>query len=151
MNELSSNTNSPGAAHTQPYAGFEKYRALGLPYSSYGYEKSLQEFLWRTKRIAPERYMGILALYDEAQLGEFLTDLSRISRIVVQKNFLKLYEHPLTCKEQQEYLKLSFLYFSAPRCLHESFDPHAEIAKFIDQHYRPIDQIGDYVILEWAK
>ena len=144
----SGNTNPAGTSPMPSFAAFEKYQALGLPYGSYGYEKSLQNYLWSTKRLVPERYMAVLAVYDEPHLKERLTELSRISPIVVQKNFLKLYEHRNICAEKQEYLKQSFLYFSAPPCVQEGLDPDIEMAKFIARHYHQIDQIGDYLILE---
>jgi len=134
-----------------PYAGFDKYESLGLPYGSYGYVKSLQQYLWSTHKIVPERYMAVVAVYDEKHMRECLAELSRIHRIVIQKNFLKLYENRDTCAEAQTYLKASFLYFTAPSCLHESFDPNIQLAKFIDQHYHVIDRIEDYLILEWNR
>jgi len=134
--------------HTRPYAEFEKYRPLGLPYGSYGYDKALQRYLWANRQVAPERYMGTLAIYNEQHLAESLDDLSRIRYVVVQKNFLKLFENRDLCGEMQSYLKSSFLYPTAPRCTQAVFDPNVELAKFIYEHYRAIDQINDYLILE---
>lgn len=147
-------TNLPASSATvakpnsQPYAGFEKYRSLGLPYGSYGYEKSLQRYLWAHRQVAPERYMGTLAIYNEQHLAERLDDLSHIRFLVIEKNFLRLFENRDLCSEWRGYLKSSFLYFTAPSCIQAVFDPNIDLAKFIYQHYRVIDQVNDYLILE---
>jgi hypothetical protein len=143
----------PGAtakAETSPgsFAGFAKYGVLGLPYGTYGYEKSLQRYLWSTHQIAPERYMGNVGIYNEEHLAERLQDLARSRYVLVQKNFLKLYEHRDLCAELRSYLKSSFLYFTAPQCKQAVFDPNIDIARFIDQNYRVVEQIGDYLVLE---
>ena len=82
---------------------------MGLPYGSYGYEKSLQRYLWSKKRVIPERYMGVMDVYDEAQLHERLSELARVRLIVIQKDFLRLSERRDLCKEQQQYLTQNFL------------------------------------------
>ncbi len=134
--------------NAQPYAGFEKYRRLGLPYGSYGYEKSLQRYLWANRQVAPERYMGTVAIYNEQHLAERLDDLGHIRYLVVQKNFLRLFENRDLCSELRSYLKSSFLYFTAPPCTQPVFEPNVDLARFVYQHYRVIDQINDYLILE---
>ncbi len=131
------------------FASFDKYPALGLPYGSYGYDRALQNHLWQERKVAPERYMGALAIYNEPQLKEALADLSGIPYIVVQQNFLHLQElRSDPCTGSVQDLEWSLMYPFAPACVREPLDPNLEIAKFIAAHYRPVEQIGDYVILK---
>jgi hypothetical protein len=125
--------------------------AIGLPYGSYGYDKRVQRFLWSTKKLAPEPHIGTVGVYTEAHLKQRLTELSRIPRILILKSFLKLYEHRDTCSEQQRYLRMSFLYPGSLRCLHPMFDTNIELAKYIDGHYRVLEGIGEYYIMEQVK
>ncbi|MFL6448152.1 MAG: hypothetical protein ACJ746_10760 [Bryobacteraceae bacterium] len=154
---IPSETGPPSQSGTAPtetgrrenvYARFDEYGALGLPYGSYGYEKWLQQYLWNKKRVLPERYMGALDVYSGEQLQERLSELATMGTIVIQKNFLKLYEDRDPCKEQQEYLSHNFLATSARPCVHKAVDANIEIAKFIDRHYRQEEQIGDYLIMK---
>lgn len=144
------NRSSPGLV-PKPFdlPSFDKYPALGLPYGSYGYERSLQNHLWQEKKVARERYMGALAIYTEPQLREALADLWRIRYIIVQQNFLRLQDFRSDpCTGSVEDLKWSLMYPFAPTCVGQPLDPNLEIAKFIADHFRPVEQIGDYVILE---
>jgi hypothetical protein len=130
-------------------ASFDRYPALGLPYGSYGYDRALQNHLWQEKKVAPQRYMGALAVYNEPQLRDALADVSGIRYIIVQQNFLRLQDFRSDpCTGSVEDLKWSLLYPFAPTCVREPLDPNLEIANFIAGHYRPVEQIGDYVILE---
>jgi hypothetical protein len=130
------------------YSGLARYSALGLPFGSYGCDRTIQHYLWSTKKLVPQKYMGVVGVYTQAHLAECLADLSRIPRILIEKGFLKLYENRDTCTEQQNYLKSSFLFPAAPQCLHPMFDPNIELSRFIDRHYRVIEKIDDYYILE---
>src|SRR5262249_24075375 len=107
-----------------------------------------QRYLWATRKLTPQKYMGVVGVYSEEHLAECLADLSRIRHILVQKGFLKLYENRDTCAEQQNYLRSSFLYPAPPQCVHPMFDPNIDMARFIDRQYRVIEEIGDYYILE---
>jgi hypothetical protein len=121
---------------------------MGLPYGPYGYEKSLQRYLWSKKRVIPERYMGVMDVYDEAQLHERLSELARVRLIVIQKDFLRLSERRDLCKEQQQYVTQNFLAIGTIPCMHQPFDPNVGMAKFIDTHYRRVAQIRDYMIMQ---
>jgi hypothetical protein len=136
------------AAPKPVFAEFDKYRALGLPYGSYGYEKSLQRYLWSEKRVVPERYMGSMCVYDEAQLQERLAEISRIAVLVIQKNFLKFYEHRDLCKEHEGYIRTGLFTFKSRPCVNQPLDPNIDIARFIDSHYHQIEQIRDYLIMK---
>ena len=130
-------------------ASFDKYPALGLPYGSYGYDRVLQNYLWQEKKIVPQRYMGALAVYTEPQLRDALADLSRIRYIVVQQYFLALaHSDKNACNGQVAGLKWALVYPFAPPCVQRALAPDAEIALFIQSHYRPVEQIGDYIIYE---
>ena len=142
---------SANAIGADPYARFDVYDALGLPYGSYGYEKSLQRYLWGQKRVIPEKYMGALDIYDESQLQERISELARMPRIVVQKNFLKLYEHRDPCKENQQYLAAALLAVRSRPCVHEPLDANIDMAKFIDSHYQVEAEIGDYLVMKRCK
>jgi hypothetical protein len=143
---------TPGGANTTAPKGFytalSRFPAIGLPYGSYGYEKQVQRFLWSTKRLVPEPHMGTVGVYTEADLKQRLSEVSLIPRIMILKSFLKLYEHRDTCLEKQNYLRISFLYPGAPPCLHAVFDTDIELSKYIEAHYRVLQRIGDYYIME---
>ncbi len=130
-------------------ASFDKYPALGLPYGSYGYERALQNYLWLKKKVAPERYMGSFAVYTEPQLRDEIADLSSIRYLVVQQYFTRLTNvRTDTCKGSVEDVKWALMIPFAPPCVKQALDSDVEVAKFIAAHYKPVEQIGDYVIFE---
>ncbi len=149
--ELVADSGQEHAASSDLYATLDKYPVLGLPYGSYGYEKSVQRYVWSTKKLAPEKYMGAVGVYTEDHLRERLAELSSIPRILVGEMFLTLHENRDTCAEQKRYLKRAFLYPTAPACRQTAFDPNIELARFIAAHYRVVDRSGEYYVLERAR
>jgi hypothetical protein len=59
-----------------------------------------------------------------------------------------LHKNRDTCAEQFWYVKTAFFYPYVSRCLHPFFDPNIDISRYIDQHYRPVEQAGDYSVLQ---
>jgi hypothetical protein len=60
--------------------------------------------------------------------------------------FLKLYEQRNTCSEQRQYLRTSLLFLGSLPCLYPMFETHIELA--IDQHYRVVQQMGEYYVMD---
>lgn len=127
---------------------FSALGPIGLPWGSYGYEKWVLRFLWSTRKLIPEAYIGTVGVYTPADFEQRILELSRIHRILIFHSFLDLWKDRDTCAEQQSYLRLSLLFPGSLPCLHPMYDTNIEFARYIKEHYRVVQTIGNYYVME---
>lgn len=139
---------STSGSRRQASASFSALPPIGLPWGSYGYEKWVLRFAWSGKKLIPERYIGTIGVYTPADLEQRVLELSRLRHILIFHSFLDLFKDRDTCTEQRSYLRLSLLFPSSLPCVHPMFDTNIELARYIKIHYRVVQTIGDYYVME---
>jgi hypothetical protein len=126
----------------------DKYPQLGLPFANYGTDKITEKYLWEHKKIAPEYYVGAVAIYTEADLSRKLKDVSRNEYLLLLKKFWNPNGNPVTCYGRREYITRSFIYPVTLPCKQEGIDMHFEISRYISASYKVVETVGDNIILK---
>jgi len=130
----------------------EKYDAIALTYGTYGYSKPLQRLLWEKRRIAKEFFLGGMGIYTEDQLQQRLQDIARFPVLLIPDSYSNVGKTAAaeTCMSEWRYLRKAFLY-PTPLwfpCRQPGLYVDVEMAKYLDQNYRPVEVLGKYKVLQ---
>lgn len=137
---------SPAPAHPEE---LRKYAAFALPYGSYGYTKQMQQWLWASRKVAPEYYMGGMGIYTESQMADRLRDIGRFRYALVPDWYYNLDQFAGDpCVWQWQSMRKVLLSPSPLSCKQKAIIPDVEIARFLKLKYRIIDKVDEYIVLE---
>lgn len=137
-----SGTDHPSA---QMLAALDRYPQLGLPFATFG-DPVVEKYVITHGKLAPEYYISVVGVYNEAALQRKLTDVGQTELLLLPKKLVGQSKvNP--CQVYLKDIRHWFLYPAKLACRAEPLDPGAAVAKFISQHYAPVQNIGEWVVL----
>jgi hypothetical protein len=130
---------------------FSRFDKLALSFGTEGYSKTLQNWLWERHKIAPEYFLGQMGLYSDEQIAERLKDIHRCRFLLMPEMYAQLWQHPEWSVDAGErFYREAMLSPFAPKTKRPALSPRSAIAFFIHDHYRVLERVGDYWVLERA-
>jgi hypothetical protein len=124
----------------------DAYPSIGLPFATWGFDDAAEDHLFATRRVAPEFYVAVVAVYTEADVARKLADVARHEYLLVDPNWDRAPADP-TADRHLAYLRRWFLYPASFRWLRPDLDANAEVAAFIREHYRAVEHLGPSVVV----
>ena len=124
----------------------DKYPAIGLPFATWGFADAAEDHLFATRRVAPEFYVAVIAVYTEADIARKLADVARHEYLLVDRDWDR---PPDTTREERHVgnLRRWFLYPVRLQWLREDLDSDDAVATFIRAHYRAVETVGPNVVV----
>jgi hypothetical protein len=93
-----------------------------------------------------------MGLYSEEQLQQRLVDISRFRFVLAPASYSAIAKTSAAdaCRSEWQYLRKAFLHPVSlwKPCRHEALNPNSEIARYVGRHYRLIENVGAYSVLE---
>ena len=124
----------------------DKYPAIGLPFATWGFDDAAEDHLFAERRVDPEFYVAVIAVYTEADIARKLADVGRHEYLLVDRNWDRPQE-PSREERHVGNLRRWFLYPVRLRWLREDLDSDAAVATFIRKHYRAVETVGPSVVV----
>jgi hypothetical protein len=124
----------------------DAYPAVGLPFATWGFDNAAEDHLFATRRVAPEFYVAVVAVYTEADVARKIADIARSEYLLVDPNWDRVPADP-NADRHLAYLRRWFLYPANLRWLQPDLDANAEVAAFIREHYRAVEHLGSSVVV----
>ncbi len=125
---------------------FDKYPAIGLPFATWGWDNAAEDYLFATRRVNPEFYVSIVAVYTEEDIARKLADVGRQEYLLVDRNWDRSAFLP-NAERHLGNLRRWFLYPARLRWIRPDLDSEGAVAKFIAEHYRAVEMVGPSVVV----
>lgn len=124
----------------------DAYPAIGLPFATWGIDDAAEDHLFAARRVDPEFYVAVIAVYTEADIARKLADVARHEYLLVDRNWDR---PPETSREERHVgnLRRWFLYPVRLPWLRDDLDSDAAVATFIREHYRAVETVGPSVVV----
>jgi hypothetical protein len=128
------------------YSALDKYPKMGIPFSTSDIDKPIESYLFSHLQIAPEYFVGTIAVYGE---DEYV----RKCQAVVRNEFLLVRsgrERPH--QPASEAYDLVSIYTALMYPVHltlkkDPLDPDLELNRILVGDYKTVERVGDYVVL----
>jgi hypothetical protein len=124
----------------------DAYPAIGLPFATWGFDDDAEKYLFATRRVDPEFYVGVVAVYTEADIARKLADTGRHEYLLVDRKWDRPAVVPLGERHLAS-LRRWFLYPARLQPLRKDLDSMAVVENFIRAHYRAVETVGSSVVV----
>jgi hypothetical protein len=128
----------------------DKYPAIGLPFATWGIDDAAEDHLFAERRVAPEFYVAVIAVYTEADIARKLADVARHEYLLVDRNW----DRPSDTSRAERHvasLRRWFLYPVRLEASRDDLDSDAAVAAYIREHYRAVETVGPGVVVQRAR
>jgi hypothetical protein len=137
-----------GTAHLDAatLSALDRYPRLGLPFASFG-DPAVERYVLLRHQLQPEYYVAFVGVYTAGALEHKLRDVGAMEYILVPNSFASRTSPADPCGGYLKNLREWFLYPANLPCRAEPLDPGKSVRSFIADHYFPVEQVGDWLVM----